>query len=145
MDRTQCDNIQHFGIEYRKKFDYDIHSAPIHIQSSADIHIQSRWSATREPVSERSSRERKPLKAFHSQRRALSLHRKPVGGVNASPSPPTGQHSLTAMLERTEYQQFYGRYLALHNRSIPDRLLNELSSDQIASITSAMRNYEKKL
>jgi hypothetical protein len=53
--------------------------------------------------------------------------------------------SLVSMLGNLDYQRLYGGYLALHRRQVPLRLLSELSNEQIASLDSVMRDYEKKL
>jgi hypothetical protein len=53
--------------------------------------------------------------------------------------------SLVSMLGNLDYQRLYGGYLALHHRQVPQRLLSELSNEQIASLDSVMRDYEKKL
>jgi hypothetical protein len=53
--------------------------------------------------------------------------------------------SLVSMLGTLDYQRLYGGYLALHRRQVPQRLLSELSNEQISSLDSVMRDYEKKL
>jgi hypothetical protein len=128
MTRTQKGNIPYIlkfkDIQSRKPAKCDITTIILKFKD-----IQSRKGAKSQAAKVRYSSNEDPARSAE---------------INTSSFSAGRPNSLASMLGNLEYLRLYGRYLAVHRRMIPDRLLNELSAQQIASITTAMRNHEKR-